>query len=125
MKMIKGDSDIKELLIKVPHGLVGGPYFSINEMILVCLQRSNDDIYNILPANPVLPDGRILIEGSWAVLWQETNPNKIALRDLDSIIGRIIKIMRINNIPIAIPEKERSPEPTGSINPRKGFNPNR
>jgi hypothetical protein len=114
-KMIKGDPDVKELFIKTSPGIVGAPIFQISEIILVCLSKEHDDIFVVFGYNSPLPDGRMSIEGDWAVLWDTMDENQRSLVDPDHIIGRIISIMKLNNIPIALSEKERPPEPAGPI----------
>jgi hypothetical protein len=116
-KMIKGDPSIREIKIKADAGHVGSPYFQISEIILVCLKKGNEDIYTVLESSPFLPDGRVSIEGSYAVLWSFPYENPLAFEKRDQMIGRILRIMRLNNIPIALPEKGRPPEPADPETP--------
>jgi hypothetical protein len=116
-KMIKGDPSIKEIKIEADAGHVGSPYFQISELVLVCLKKGNEEIYTVLESSPFLPDGRVSIEGSYAVLWSFPYENPLAFEKRDQMIGRILRIMRLNNIPIALPEKGRPPEPADPETP--------
>ena len=105
-KVIKGDPTTKEVLIRVPGGPIGqlyqGPpewYFSISDQLLVSLHREEGNVDTV--SSPELV---------WIL-----GPTRITQPDLPVVIGRVIKIMKANNIPIALPESEWPPLPTGSI----------
>jgi len=107
-KVVKGDPDIKEVLIKVTGGLADspgplpmGPYFSVTDRLLACLQREDSNNYSILQ-----------------LIWAETSrtPPPIVIRngvrmDLEKWISEIIVIMKTNNMTTPAPSIYIGPDP--------------
>jgi hypothetical protein len=104
-KVIKGNPDTKEVLIKVEGGPIGGgvyqgptgAYFLLQDRILASLHLEEDNVY-IIPSSGVVWSERPTIGAKSIVGLQES-------------IGRIIQIMLANNIPIALPHSEWPPLP--------------
>ncbi len=103
-KVVKGDPDTKEVLIKVEGGPIGdvyqaptGWYFSISDRVLLSLNKGDDNIYS-LPYPGVL-----WIKGSKVI----SNP------ELQNMMGCVCKILRENNIPISLDEP--CPEPAEPV----------
>jgi hypothetical protein len=111
-KVIKGDPDTKEVLIKVEGGPIGevyqaptGGYFLISDHVLLSLIREDADVYTLFAAPR---RGReIPIHGGGGVLWIQGET--ISSIPLEEIMGRICKILRVNRIPISL--NEPCPEP--------------
>lgn len=124
-KTIKGATEDKEVLIKVEGGEIKGAkikdaktggyrtgdvyqvplghYFEMNEQLLICLKQVKGQPYTVLHRG---------------VIWQETEIYRSGAKPREYVtfqesLGRTIKTMRLNNIPIALPENERPPEPVG------------
>jgi hypothetical protein len=104
-KVIKGNPDTKKVLIKVKGGPLGGEeyqeptgaYFYIADRILVLLNLEEGNVYTLPYAS---------------IVWSESPA--IGAKSIESLsysIGRIIQIMRENNIPIALPASEWPPLP--------------
>jgi DNA-binding beta-propeller fold protein YncE len=93
--MIKGDPESKEVYIKLPGGktdeysmiIPGVVYFSVPEIVLVCLKKSGENIYTIMPNG---------------MLWEKSSTVRTS-PDLLVVIGRLTQIMKDNYIPIALP----------------------
>jgi hypothetical protein len=104
-KVIKGNPDTKEVLIKVEGGPIGGgvyqgptgAYFLLQDRILASLHLEEDNVY-IIPSSGVVWSERPTIGAKSIVGLQES-------------IGRIIQIMLANNITIALPHSEWPPLP--------------
>ena len=100
-KVIKGDPATKQVFVKVQGGIIEGKlielatgeYFSISDQVLLTLHREDDDVLTL--SSP----GLVWIRGSKVMSEPE----------LSEIIGRVIRIMKANNIPIALPESEWPP----------------
>jgi len=96
-KVIKGNPDTKEVLIKVEGGPIGeayqvptGAYFAISDRILALLQLKEDNIYTIPYAG---------------IVWFEsTTTGAKSIERLPDSIGRIAKNMLVQDIPIAMDE---------------------
>jgi len=121
-KVIKGNPSIKEATIREEGGYIGdGIYqysagiwnFWISDHVLLGLLHKNADDY-ILFAAPY--GGKILEDGVNSVLWIQGSATS---RDsLESIMGRICKILRINGIPNSL--NEPCPEPVNEpVSPPK------
>jgi hypothetical protein len=103
-KVIKGNPDTKEVLIKVEGGPIGdvyqgptGAYFSISDRILAALHLEEDNIYTVPHAG---------------IVWYESPAiGAKSIVGLPESIGRIIQIMVANNIPVALPHSEWPPLP--------------
>jgi hypothetical protein len=104
-KVIKGYSDTKEVSLCLAGGLIDDkvfqsypvPNFYLADKILVCLSKKSNNMYDVL-----------------AVLWLETSVIPITpVINLRDTIGRILKIMLDNHLPITLPENERPPIPSG------------
>jgi hypothetical protein len=115
-KVIKGDPDIKEVLIKTEGGPIGevyqvptGAYFSISDRVFALLHREEDNVYTLLYGG--MP-------------WFESTATGVTSRvNLPDSIGRIIQIMIANNIPVALPASEWPPlpVPVPASPPKNGF----
>jgi hypothetical protein len=99
-KVIKGYPNTNEVLIKLPGGYIGEiyqvpimGYFSISDQVLLTLHREADDVFTV--TSPSL----VWIRGKTAMSEPE----------LSDVIVRVIRIMRANNIQIALPEAEWPP----------------
>jgi len=95
-KVIKGNPDTKEVLIKV-FGNPDNPgpepvthYFHITDKTLVLLHLDDDGKYSIIYPG---------------IAWLEAG-HYTPTESLESVIGRIIKIMVDNKIPVALPPSE-------------------
>jgi hypothetical protein len=116
-KVIKGDPSIKEAIIREEGGYIGdGIYqgsqgswnFWISDYAILGLMRGSDDEY-ILFAAPY--EGKFLEEGVNSVLWIQGSAT--SREPLESIMGRICKILRINGVPNSL--NEPCPEPTEPV----------
>jgi DNA-binding beta-propeller fold protein YncE len=93
-KMIRGNPDSKEMFIKLPGGetdeysmiIPGALYFSVPETVLLCLKKMNADVYSVMPNG---------------VLWGKSDVVSMQI-DLSTVIGRVVLIMKDNNIPVAL-----------------------
>jgi hypothetical protein len=112
-KVIKGNPDTKEVLIKVEGGPIGGgvyqgptgAYFSISDRVLAMLHLEEGNIYTIPYSG---------------VVWSESPTiGAKSIVGLPESIGRIIQIMGENNIPIALPHSEWPPLPVPPVSPPK------
>jgi len=112
-KVIKGNPDTKEVLIKVKGGPISSDvyqvpiegYFSISDRLLAALHLEANNVYTI---------------PSSGLVWCE-RPT-IGARPLESLsdsIGRVIQTMIENNVPIALPRSEWPPLPVGPVSPPK------
>jgi len=79
-------------------------HFQISDRVLLGLIHENDDVY-ILFAAPY--GGKIPIDSLNSILWIQGSAMSVA--SLQEVMGRICKILRINNIPISL--NEPCPEP--------------
>jgi hypothetical protein len=110
-KIIKGDPNIKEVFIKAGGGKIGnftvvaqpGYAFKVSDEVLVCLNSEGKNIY-IIPLDGFPPGG---------LLWRKSSG--IHSPDIQQTIGRIVNIMRDNNIPVALPEKDIPAIPIGPV----------
>jgi len=120
-KVIKGAPSIKEAIIWVPGGYIGEiyqvpifGYFEISDYVLVSLIREDADVYTLFAAplrgREVPVDG-----GDSGVLWIQGS--LMSRTPLEEIMGRICKILRVNNIPISL--NEPCPEPAAPASPPK------
>jgi hypothetical protein len=98
-KVIKGNPDINEVLIKVEGGAIGevdqvstGVYFLMSDRILVALHLEEDNVYTVLPSGLV-----------WA---ERPTIGATPVQSLPDSIRRIIQIMMAHNIPIVLPASE-------------------
>jgi hypothetical protein len=110
-KIIKGPADTKEAIIRVPGGIIDdktsevylGPNFFITDKALLCLTYKKNSMY--IGEN---------------VLWAESSASVgKPMTSLDQEIGRVLKIMIDNNIPIMLPQNERPPIPTMITIPKR------
>lgn len=95
-KVIKGDPNAREVLIRVPGGYIGEVYqvpteyyFSISDRLLLNLHREEGNIFTIPHSN-----GVIWIEGV----------SIVSEASLEYMMGCVARIMKDNNIPIALDE---------------------
>jgi DNA-binding beta-propeller fold protein YncE len=101
-KMIKGDPDSKEVFIKLEGGktdeysviIPGALYFSVQDIMLVCLKKTKENVYTVMPNG---------------MLWGKGTG--ISSTDLAEVIGRVILIMKDKNIPIALSPEAIPPLP--------------
>ena len=111
-KVIKGDPDTREVLIKTEGGPMDdvyqgptGPYFLISDRILSALHLEEDNVYTI---------------PSSGVFWvEQPSIGAKSIVGLQESIGRIIQIMTANNIPVALPHSEWPPMPVHPVSPPK------
>jgi hypothetical protein len=117
-KMFKGDPNTKEVLIKLPGGILNDEtgkydilpsrgYFSLTDKALVCLKKGEDDYYLVM-----IPLGTLWAKKADGNEFVMSKPNGERMT-LDWMMGFISKTMRENNIPIVLPSDEIHPEPTG------------
>ena len=109
-------TNTKEVFIKTDGGKIGdsevfvepGFRFRISDEMLACLHNEGNNTYTIFLYG-LPPD-------TGGVLWYN-GPGEHP-PDIQKTIGRVINIMLANNIPIALPEKDRPPMPGGgSVTP--------
>jgi hypothetical protein len=105
-KVIKGDPTTKQVFIKTIGGEEVGSYFLFKDRILALLNRLDDNIYTV---------------PRYGIMWFESPTARAeSVVKLQDAIGRILKIMTVNNIPIALPPSEWPPLPaTGPVSPQK------
>jgi hypothetical protein len=125
-KMIKGDSNLKELYIKVPGGLFNdginspvfagptGVYFRVGDKVLITLHKEMDNIF-VPEYGPKTTGGSFPIDNPTnAIIWiKGTDVSTQAT--LDQAIGRVIQIMRANQIQIVLPPDQWPPLPVGPV----------
>jgi hypothetical protein len=113
-KVIKGDPSIKEVYLKAPGGIIeepgrttiqDSPGPSIGTKIMLGLNKK-DGFYYPVSSDP---------------FWIETSsePKIMSYQPLNYEIGRIIKIMPDNNIPITLPHSEWPPIPAATTRPKQ------
>jgi hypothetical protein len=125
-KMIKGDSNLKELYIKVPGGLFNdgihspvfagptGVYFRVGDKVLITLHKEMDNIF-VPEYGPKTTGGSFPIDNPTnAIIWIK-GTNVSTQGTLDQAIGRVIQIMQANQIPIALPPNQWPPLPVGPV----------
>jgi len=96
-KVIKGDPNTTQVFIKTIGGEEVGSHFLIRDRILTLLNHENDNVYT------VLGDG---------IQWFESPSARAnSVVKLQDAVGRILQIMKANNIPIALPPSEWPPLP--------------
>ncbi len=108
-KVIKGDPATKQVFIKVEGGWTGDAWqgskgCSITDRMLVCLRKTEGNVYTVRPV-----DSGVLWSESSVISPQVIIRNGVVM-DLEKWLGEIIVIMKANNIPIALPESEWSPD---------------
>ena len=112
-KVIKGDPSIKEIYIKAPGGIIenngitvtqDSPGPSIGTKIMLGLNKKDGYYY------PVSSDP----------FWLETSsePKIMSNQPLNYEIGRVLKIMLENDIPISLPHSEWPPIPATTTRPK-------
>ncbi|MBN1190220.1 MAG: hypothetical protein JXA46_10740 [Dehalococcoidales bacterium] len=102
-KTIKGDEKIKEVYFWALGGNNGETAmvyifhhkFDITDRLMICLQKRPDDTYDVL-----------FNDGSNGQLWLESKVWKMSY-DMDTVLGWVILVMKKNNIPIVLPQKDR------------------
>jgi hypothetical protein len=113
-KVIKGDSETKELIIKT-HGIAfGETQLQVAAKYLICLHKIGDDLF-APEYGPMPTSGTFPIDSTDAgVLWVKSKT--VSTRNpLDEVVGRVIQIMRANNIPVALPQDQWPPLPIGPV----------
>jgi hypothetical protein len=108
-KIIKGEPGSRELFIKTEIGV--GNLLLVADKTLVCLHKDINNIYTP-EYGPRLTTGPFPIDSTDGyIIWiQGAHVN--TRNPLEEVIGRVIQIMRANNIPIALPPSEWPLEPT-------------
>ncbi len=119
-KMVKGNPDTKEVFIRLPGGTIkdengatNNPpwqgYFTMSQQALLFLKKGDGNYFTVM-----VPFGAPWWKkaGGYEFIMTKANGERMTLENL---LGIIVKTMRINAIPIALPPNERPPEPVGSI----------
>jgi hypothetical protein len=122
-KIIKGDTDLKVFYIKLRGGILKDEKENANmsilpsegsskisDQVLMCLKNEGDGFYSV-------------IGGDMGVLWAKKANGEIfefikingERMTFDKVLGIIIRTLRVNNIPIALPHEEWPPQPVGPI----------
>jgi hypothetical protein len=92
-KVIKGDPSTTQVFIKTLGFETDPSYFLLKDKILTLLNHQNDNYYTLA-----------------GLQWFESpSIGAHAVVKLQDAIGRILQIMRVNNIPIALPSSEWPP----------------
>ena len=108
-KVIKGDPDTKEVLIRVEGGVIGDTglwvedqyYFLVSDGVLLCLDEKGNNIFGLRFGG---------------MLWIEGKATRVDV-SLREVICRVAEIMRKNDIPIALPPEEISDCPEKEVLP--------
>jgi hypothetical protein len=115
-KVIKGNTDAKEVLIRVEGGPIGGKYllptgryFRISDHVLVGLIEQKDGAYTLFET-PQYNNGKFSRSND-SVFW--IHGITISRASLKETTGRIVKIMLAQNIPVAL--KEPVPMPAEAV----------
>jgi hypothetical protein len=120
-KVMKGDLDTKEVIIKLEGGSFGdgsyqlpspgGTFFQLSDHVLVGLIREDANVYTLLeiPYRKNLFGPLMFSDG---VLWIQGS-SLISREPLELIMGRICQVLRLNGIPNSL--KEPCPEPAWPV----------
>lgn len=106
-------NDKKYDIVKADSGNVTGTFsYTIFTLTVEKMIKGEDSTYNLFYAPS--KDGPYIERGS-GVLW--IKGSAISAVDLDVVIGRVVKIMVTDNVPVALPTSQWPPLPANQVSP--------
>jgi hypothetical protein len=101
-KILKGDPNSRQIIIKTAGIAVGVTNIQLAEKLLICLHKGNDNIYTPEPG-PMPTSGMVPIDSTTGgIIWEKSSTVSTS-PSIENALGRVIQIMRANQIPVALP----------------------